>query len=53
MNIFKSLLIIILIFVNTLSIISQHTQENIDYINKKELELTDDKSYWDNDFVFL
>ena len=52
MNIFKSLLLLILLFASTISIISQHSQENIDYIHKKELELNDNKSYWDNDFVF-
>jgi hypothetical protein len=31
---------------------SQHTQENIDYIHQKELELTNDSTYWDNALVF-
>ena len=27
---------------------SQHSEENIDYIKQKEIELTNDSSYWDN-----
>ena len=32
--------------------ISQNKQENIEYIQQKEKELTNDSSYWDNAFVF-
>ena len=31
---------------------SQNSQENIDYIQQKEIELTNDSSYWDNHSVF-
>ena len=28
--------------------LSQNSQENIDYMAQKEIELTNDSSYWDN-----
>jgi hypothetical protein len=34
------------------NVLAQHTQENIDYIHEKELQLTNDSSYWDNAYVF-
>ena len=32
-------------------LMGQHSQENIDYIEQKEIELTNDSSYWDNHSV--
>ena len=32
--------------------LSQNSQENIDYMAQKEIELTNDSSYWDNHSVF-
>ncbi len=52
MNILKCLAIFILMIVVNISVLSQHNQENIDYIRQKEIELTNDSSYWDNAFVF-
>ena len=32
-------------------ILAQNSQENIEYMEKKEIELTNDSSYWDNHSV--
>ena len=32
--------------------LAQNSQENIDYMEQKEIELTNDSSYWDNHSVF-
>ena len=42
--------IICLFFITIIyqSFYSQHSEENIDYIKQKEIELTNDSSYWDN-----
>ena len=34
-----------------MTILSQNNQENIDYMEQKEIELTNDSSYWDNHSV--
>ncbi len=52
MNILKCLASLSLIVTLNISVFSQHNQENIDYIRQKEIELTNDSSYWDNAFVF-
>ena len=50
MNTCKIFLFVNIVFVN-LIFFSQHTQENSEYIIQKEIELTNDSSYWDNHSV--
>lgn len=52
MNILRCLTTFILIIVINVNVISQHNQENIDYIHQKEIELSNDSTYWENAFVF-
>ena len=52
MNFLKSYLVLLIVLLLTFDSISQHTQENIDYIHEKELQLNNDSSYWDNAYVF-
>ena len=51
---FKLKNIVFFISFNMIFIVSlaQNSQENIDYIEQKEMELTNDSSYWDNHSVF-
>jgi len=48
----RTLSLFLLIFSFNLIAISQNKKENIDYIEQKEKELTNDSTYWDNAFVF-
>ena len=50
MNTSKIFLFVNIVFVN-LIFFSQNTQENSEYIIQKEIELTNDSSYWDNHSV--
>ena len=51
---FKLKNIVFFISFNMIFIVSlaQNSQENIDYMEQKEMELTNDSSYWDNHSVF-
>ena len=44
----RNILCLFLIIIIYQSFYSQHSEENIDYIKQKEIELTNDSSYWDN-----
>ena len=45
-------LLLVIGFILQMNILfGQHSQENIDYIKNKEVELTNDSSYWDNHSV--
>ena len=44
----RNILCLFLFMVILQSFYSQHSEENIDYIKQKEIELTNDSSYWDN-----
>ena len=50
---FKWKTLFFLLLFNMLFIVAlaQNSQENIDYMKKKEIELTNDSSYWDNHSV--
>ena len=50
MSINKFFLFASLLFINHI-LLSQSSQENTDYIIQKEIELTNDSSYWDNHSV--
>ena len=47
----KTLAFFLLFNMLFIGIIAQNSQENIEYIQKKEIELTNDSSYWDNHSV--
>ena len=44
----RNILCLFVIIIIYQSFYSQHSEENIDYIKQKEIELTNDSSYWDN-----
>ena len=44
----KKILYFFLVMIIYQSFYSQHSEENIEYIKQKEIELTNDSSYWDN-----
>ncbi len=44
----RNILCLFLFMVILQSFYCQHSEENIDYIKQKEIELTNDSSYWDN-----
>ena len=44
----RNILCLFLIIIIYQSFYSQHSEEQIDYIKQKEIELTNDSSYWDN-----
>lgn len=44
----RNILCLFFIMIIYQSFYSQHSEENIDYIKQKEIELTNDSSYWDN-----
>ena len=52
MNLYTGKLLLVIGFILQMNILfGQHSQENIDYIKNKEVELTNDSSYWDNHSV--
>ena len=44
----KNIFYLILFMIINQSFYSQHSEENIEYMKNKEIELTNDSSYWDN-----
>ena len=44
----KNIIYLFIIIFFQQSLYCQHSDENIDYLHNKEIELTNDKSYWDN-----
>lgn len=48
----KSLLLLISFYMFFTVSLGQNSQKNIDYMEQKEIELTNDSSYWDNHSVF-
>ena len=48
----KNLFLLISFYMFFTVSLGQNSQENIDYMEQKEIELTNDSSYWDNHSVF-
>ena len=49
---FKNIALFISLKMIFITSLAQNSQENIDYMKQKEIELTNDSSYWDNHSVF-
>ena len=48
---FKNIALFISLKMIFITSLAQNSQENIDYMEQKEIELTNDSSYWDNHSV--